>query len=579
MQTTNFGLEELLRRAREKNLRIPRFQRAFVWKESQVKLLIDSMSRSYPIGSLLFLDKTPNLEISSRSIDATIKEESDIENDRTSSEEGESYILDGQQRATSIARVFLNAHPKKQYYFDLKLMLEEHGKEETSWIKSRQRGKRDPDRKDKGRLLRADVILEQQKADVYLSEYIEDSGDFPQFANDRRKGREAVAHVKGIFESIRNYKIPVVTLERNSGVESVCRVFETINSTGTRLTTFDLAVARFYPNPDLRTMWEKTLGDHKILSDFDVDGEEVLQVLYLSLAAQVGTYPEPTRGNLLSLQGHEVKAGWEKSASSLAQTYGWAKSQGARPRTLPSHNVLVAMAAIRNLSQGESDGEIWENHDLIRRWYFSKIMQAGASQASNYRIGLDFAALRQYVEDQKALQIQEVKLDVKILMKMRPSDVRYKALQNMFVTAIRHDLVSGGMIDSESALHDHHIFPRNAMKTHSLPRDMLDSICNRVPILGKSNQSLGEAYPQDYFGKMKRDAAGQGTLSGLAERLKDCMIPGDPRESSWPELFSVDKFPEFCRSRADIIIGRVRQIVGNSLRELPSDEDSSEYDE
>lgn len=117
------------------------------------------------------------------------------------------------------------------------------------------------------------------------------------------------------------------------------------------------------------------------------------------------------------------------------------------------------------------------------------------------------------------------------------------------------------------------------MKTHSLSRDMLDSICNRVPILGKSNQSLGEDYPQDYFGKMKRDAAGQGTLSGLAERLKDCMIPGDPRESSWTELFSVDKFPEFCRSRADIIIGRVRQIVGNSLRESPSDEDSSEYDE
>ena len=41
MQTTNFSLEELLRRAREKNLRIPRFRRAFVWKESQVEILID----------------------------------------------------------------------------------------------------------------------------------------------------------------------------------------------------------------------------------------------------------------------------------------------------------------------------------------------------------------------------------------------------------------------------------------------------------------------------------------------------------------------------------------------------------
>lgn len=173
---------------------------------------------------------------------------------------------------------------------------------------------------------------------------------------------------------------------------------------------------------------------HRILGDFDVDGEEVLQVLYLSLAAQGGAYPEPARGNLLSLDGHEIEVGWEKSASSLAQTYGWAKSQGARPRTLPSHNALVAMAAIRNLSQGESGGEIWENHDLIRRWYFGKIMQAGAPQTSNYRISLDFAALRQYVEGQKALEIQEMKLDVKILMKVRPSDVRYKVLQLSGVT-------------------------------------------------------------------------------------------------------------------------------------------------
>ena len=247
MQTTSYSLGELLRRVKEQNLTIPQFQRKFIWRESQVKLLVDSISRSYPIGSLLLLDKKPDLPLASRSIEAEIREgypPGSILDNTEPHTEIESYILDGQQRTTSIARVFLSAHPKKLYYFDLKAIWESYRQEETSWIRVRARGKMEPDRKENNRLLRADVVLNQEKTDIYVSEYIEDSGDFPDF--DRQDQRKAAAFIKGIFETVRNYKVPVVTLERDRGVESICRVFETINSTGTRLRTFDLAVARFF---------------------------------------------------------------------------------------------------------------------------------------------------------------------------------------------------------------------------------------------------------------------------------------------------------------------------------------------
>ena len=204
MQTTSYSLDELLRQIREKNLTIPQFQRKFIWRESQVKLLVDSISRSYPIGSLLLLNKKPDLALASRSIEAEIREElpytEEVDSSAPRSTE-ESYILDGQQRTTSIARVFLNAHPRKLYYFDLKEMLNSHQREETSWIRIRYRGKTEPDRKENNRLLRADVILDQRKTDVYVSEYIEDSGYFPQFESDRNAGRQAAAVIKGIFET------------------------------------------------------------------------------------------------------------------------------------------------------------------------------------------------------------------------------------------------------------------------------------------------------------------------------------------------------------------------------------------
>ena len=74
MQTTSFSLGELLRRAKEGTLTVPQFQRPFVWRPSQVKLLIDSISRSYPIGSLLLLDEKQDLELASRSIAAEIRD-------------------------------------------------------------------------------------------------------------------------------------------------------------------------------------------------------------------------------------------------------------------------------------------------------------------------------------------------------------------------------------------------------------------------------------------------------------------------------------------------------------------------
>ena len=585
VQTTSYSLSELLRRAKEGSLTIPRFQRKFVWRSSQVKLLVDSISRSYPIGSLLLLDEKPGLKLASRSIEAEIRDDyppdgviQDPSHDRT---EVKSYILDGQQQTTSIARVFLNAHPGKCYYFDLKRMFESRGREDTAWIRERQRGKKEPpDRKDKGRLLRADVILNQTKADIFVSEYIEDSGDFPQFAENRREGRKAAAHIKGVFETMRNYKVPIVTLERESGIESICRVFETINSTGTRLTTFDLAVARFFPKPDLGRLWEGSQDEYRLLREFEVDGERVLQVLFLVVSTRNGKYPDPTRSNLLALTPDEIEREWDRSAKCLARTYQWARDYGARPKTLPNHNVLVSMAAVRSLFHKDTDDEeVWKDHDLIRRWYFSKVMQAGASQASNYRIGLDFNALREYVERGKKPDAAAVNLNADSVLDLKLTDVRYKALQNIFAMTIREDLLTGRKVDSRSVLHDHHVFPRNARKRYELRHRLLDGICNRVPVLAESNQSLGEGYPCDYLKKMADDARFQGTLEGLGRRLRDCMIPGDPRESTWADGFAVDKFEEFCRKRSELIVGRVREIVGDSLRSDPSSGEGEEDEE
>jgi len=590
MQTTSYSLKELLRRVRDKNLTIPQFQRKFIWRESQVKLLIDSISRSYPIGSLLILDKEPNFQLASRSIEAEIRSDFSTDDDEYQSDT-ESYILDGQQRTTSIARVFLNAHPEKLYYFDLKAMLELHPQEEPLWVCTRPRGKKhqdrkgkDPDRRDNNKLLRADMILDQPRTDVYVSEYIEDSGDFPEYNDDRRGARDAAAKIKGIFERIRNYKIPVVSLERDQGIESICRVFETINSTGTRLKTFDLAVAKFYPEPNLRELWEDAQDKHSILEDFaanadeSVPAESILKVSYLVFSKRESKqYLEPSRGNLLALPPEVIRQEWDKSSEALAKTYQWARDQGARPGTLPSHSVLVPLAAIWSAFSDDLSKPVWPDDDFIRRWYFSKILQTRVPrEASNYQIGQDFDALSQYIDRESTPDIyRKVGLSPDTILEIKPSDVRFKALQNIFATTVRGDLVSGYIINSESELHDHHIYPRSLRKKdrERFSLNKLDNICNRIPILASSNRSLRDKCPQEYFREMAEKAHENGTLNALQTRLHDCMIPGDLNDESWLDNFSIGNFDEFCRKRAELIFSRVHHIIGDSMKDGQLSED------
>jgi hypothetical protein len=465
MQTTNLSIAEVLRRAKEKSITIPQFQRQFVWTESQVKLLVDSISRNYPIGSILLLTRSQSIILSSRSIEAALRDgfpPDGIIGTAIDEKEGlagdQYYVLDGQQRLTSVVRVFMNAHPKKTYYFDIREIVEKYKDESNGWIITRVRGKHDPERKDRNRLIRSDVVLDQSKADIFVSEYIEDSGDFPEFASDKAAARKAAAAVKGVFERLRNYQIPVVTIERDAQIESVCRIFETINSTGTRLTTFDLAVARFFPDPDLRALWDQARESHRIFQDFDVDGERVLQVIALIISHRENKYIEVTRGALLGIPPDRIVAEWGRATDALAEAYAWAKRNGARPGLMPSHGLLPAVAAANAMQTIHQS--IHDNKEaILRKWYFCKVLQQGARQASNYKIAVEFQELSNFIFKGTMPPFERIFLDVPSLIKLyRSTDVRYRGLQSLLMQSISTDICTGRPLEGDLVEEHHRLF-------------------------------------------------------------------------------------------------------------------------
>ena len=94
----DLSIREILEQVSRGQIRIPAFQRGFVWDAERVAYLMDSIYKSYPFGSLLFWRTKEKLKFDRDLGPFTLptpKEDYPVD-----------YVLDGQQRVTSIFGVF-----------------------------------------------------------------------------------------------------------------------------------------------------------------------------------------------------------------------------------------------------------------------------------------------------------------------------------------------------------------------------------------------------------------------------------------------------------------------------------------
>jgi hypothetical protein len=54
-------------------------------------------------------------------------------------------------------------------------------------------------------------------------------------------------------------------------------------------------------------------------------------------------------------------------------------------------------------------------------------------------------------------------------------------------------------------------------------------------------------------------------MGDLKRRLQDAMIPGDPENSAWVDKFDIEHFDDFITARSNLLLDRIRKVVGESL--------------
>lgn len=222
----NEKLEKLIRQLSEGTYLIPTFQRSFVWNPDDVRNLWSSIYQCYPIGSILYW-KTDILLHVHRKLGGFYIPENGNE-DQTY----RSYILDGQQRATSLCASFYGGTGKirDRYTFDFTMYF---------------------DLKNESFFFEKEYYRHRWDADSALLIRLGDVPDLP--ADYARHLPEASPDIERNLDQLRymfaHYDVPMICLE-GYDIPSVCQIFERINQTGIRLDNLDILIARSFENCD-----------------------------------------------------------------------------------------------------------------------------------------------------------------------------------------------------------------------------------------------------------------------------------------------------------------------------------------
>lgn len=185
--------------ARHGRLRIPPFQRKFIWKRKDARLLLDSIYRGYPVGTLLFWNT--QAEAGETRFGSVVI---------PSAARADAYwVVDGQQRVVSLVRTLLASTPDADefsLYFDLdKLSIVAPPKE--------------ADRKaDRGRWLPITALVDSERLMSWVYEHLAEQPE-----------RRASAFDLG--KRIREYPISAYVVHAESD-QPLRDIFDRVNSRG-----------------------------------------------------------------------------------------------------------------------------------------------------------------------------------------------------------------------------------------------------------------------------------------------------------------------------------------------------------
>lgn len=590
--TTKEDLKDLLSHAERGRLQLPDFQRDYVWADEDVKSLIASVARGFPVGALLTLQAGGEVKFRPRLLEGVPAQGTDPDE----------LLLDGQQRITSLYQATYSRDPvrtrsprgmevQRFYYLDIKKALGHSADIEDAIVgvpADRQV------RADFGRRVELDLSkpeLEFAQDMFPLNRVFDSRGWFYDWRDYWKERDRDVSDIerdfdRGIVDRIARYKMPLIRLDRDNGREAICLVFEKVNVGGKKLDAFELLTAIFAAeNFDLRLDWRgsadgmgrrgRMVGTPnprdvltKVASTDFLQACTLLHTRARRLAhgrERAGPRELPQvscrRDALLALplagyQAHadDVEAGFKDAAGFLNEhRIIW---HGDIPYP-PLVTGLASAFAILG-----SEGRSAAAKEKIARWFWSVTLGELFGSSTESRLARDVVEVVEWV---RGAETRPRALDEAFFQEERLRTLRtrraaaYKGIHALLMRSGCKDFITGRPAEIMTFFNDnidiHHIFPQAWCRAQGIAPAEFNSIVNKSPLSRRSNASIGGDAPSVYLRRIEeRDGVSSASLD---EILRSHMID--------PEHLRRDDFDAFFDARLKALSGLVAEVMGKPV--------------
>lgn len=522
------------------SMALPEFQRGYVWNREQVRGLMLSLYRKYPIGSLL--------------VWVTEAKSAQTRGDGAVAAGTVKLLLDGQQRMTTLYGIIRGKPPK---FFDgkpetilgLHFNLDDESFEFYAPAKMR----------DNPLWIRVTEVI-QAGSGAAIERMMDVPALKPNFSTyvNRLNALDAIKDVDLHIEEVAG---------PDKTVDTVVEIFNRVNSGGTKLSKGDLALARICAQwPEARDEMKSRL-DRWTKAGFSFNLDWLLRNI---TTVQTGQAMFSGLKDIDTQTFRPAMAQAEKASDTLLNMIGGRLGLD-HDRVLGGRYAFPVMT--RYLKQAGGKLKDQAERDRLLYWYVHSFLWGRFTGSTETVLNRDLTLIEQYEGglDRLIHELRRSRGDLRI----RPDDFSSWSLGARFYPMLylltrvhgARDWGSGLPLRAEllgklNALQVHHIFPRAVLYSAGYTRSEVNALANFCFLTQDSNLVISSRRPEEYFREVEVSYPGA---------LASQWIPIDR------DLWRLDRFGDFLAARQALLAAAANQFLDQLLHgELPEPEVSGD---
>jgi hypothetical protein len=469
-------------------IKIPMFQRDFVWTKEQTAKLVDSIIKGFPIGTFIFWKTREELR--------TMRNIGNVALPEAPKGDAVSYVLDGQQRITSLYAVRKGIRLTKdgqeidysQISIDLSVA---------------------PDSDD--RVVLVDPPMDTPSIPVHKLL----NGTVSELARDYLDQLERIDIYR---QRLTGYDFSTIVIP-DYPIDIACEVFTRINTGGTELTLFEIMVAKTYDlerNFDLSVEYEKLLDSKGIEKDLEdahfntIPGPTVLQCI----SAYIVKHSK--RSDILKLKKQKFIDDWPIVKDGIFTAVDYFRSHFRIPvsHLLPYDALLVPFTYFFILRKGKQPTSK-QNKLLTQYFWWASLTNRFSSGVEN-KLAQDIEKMDLILKEETPdYRGEEILLTLENLRWrwFSPGDAFCKAVLCLYAfqqpRSFSNDHVvkiDNSWLKTAFSVNYHHFFPRSYLDKQGFPNWKANCILNITIVDDYMNKrSIGAKPPSDYMKAFKKD--------------------------------------------------------------------------